>query len=70
MNSIYTVAKLRDRGYFIEITHFISARNLAEVLIYMSEVGMDKTDHLGRTKDLVDFVATPLAMEHKDETIR
>lgn len=70
LNSIYTVAKLRDRGFFIEITHFISARNLAEVLSYMTEPGMDQADHNEPNDDLVDFVATPLAMDHKDETIR
>lgn len=32
LNSIYTVTKLRDQGYEIGITEFITAKNLAEVL--------------------------------------
>lgn len=32
MNSIYTVTKLRDQGYEIGITEFITAKNMAEVL--------------------------------------
>lgn len=70
LNSIYTVAELRDRGYCIEITHFISAKNLAETLIYMTEMGVDDKLNIEPTEDLADFVAAPLAMEHKDETIR
>lgn len=38
LNSIYTVAKLRDRGYYIETTDFIAAINLRDVLNHMSEV--------------------------------
>ncbi|XP_003706624.1 nonribosomal peptide synthetase ebony [Megachile rotundata] len=35
LNSIYTVTKLRDQGYEIGITEFITAKNLAEVLSRM-----------------------------------
>lgn len=70
LNSIYTVAKLRDRGYFIEITHFISSKNLAEVLIYMTETSTISKVNSEPNDDLADFQAVPLNMEHKDETIR
>ncbi|KAG7189638.1 hypothetical protein KM043_017318 [Ampulex compressa] len=41
LNSIYTVTKLRDQGYEIGITEFITAKNLAEILGRM-KVGADE----------------------------
>ncbi|KAI4484951.1 hypothetical protein M0802_012924 [Mischocyttarus mexicanus] len=32
LNSVYTVTKLRDQGYYIGITDFITATNLADIL--------------------------------------
>lgn len=70
LNSIYTVAKLRDRGYFIEITNFIGAKNLKETLAYMTEFVTTDSATITRNKHEGNFTAIPLAMEHKDETIQ
>lgn len=68
LNSIYTVAKLRDRGYSIEITNFITAKNLKEALEYTKEI---ETNH-GQSLIPVeaDFIAYPLSEEFREETIR
>ncbi|KAL0860782.1 hypothetical protein ABMA27_009326 [Loxostege sticticalis] len=36
LNSIYTITKLRDKGYYIEISDFLKAKNLGEVLSHMT----------------------------------
>lgn len=36
LNSIYTITKLREKGYYIEISEFLGAANLGEVLANMS----------------------------------
>lgn len=69
LNSIYTVAKLRDKGYFIEITSFISAKNLQEVIAYMTEIDVSSPVEIAPNAR-GNFVALPLAMEHKAETIQ
>ncbi|XP_054013397.1 beta-alanyl-bioamine nonribosomal peptide synthetase ebony [Hylaeus anthracinus] len=53
LNSIYTVTKLRDQGYEIGITEFITAKNMAEVLDRMristedtsQEVKLNEEEH-------------------------
>lgn len=35
LNSIYTVTKLKDQGYEISITDFITAKTMAEILLRM-----------------------------------
>ncbi|XP_011165813.1 tyrocidine synthase 1 [Solenopsis invicta] len=42
LNSIYTVTKLRDQGYQIGITDFITAKNLAELLDRMKLISSDE----------------------------
>lgn len=68
LNSIYTVAKLRDRGYSIEITNFISAKNLKEALNHTKEIDTNHEKNLIPVK--ADFVAFPLSEIYKEETIR
>lgn len=69
LNSIFTVSKLRSQGYFIEISDFISAKNLDEMLVKIMD-----TDNLMQIKqepkegDLQQFVE-PLAHEHKEDAI-
>lgn len=70
LNSIYTVAKLRDKGYFIEITSFITAKNLKETLAYMTKIELSSNAGINPTIDKDIFSAVPLAMEHKNETIQ
>lgn len=36
LNSIYTITLLRERGYFINISDFIAAKNLGEILFKLS----------------------------------
>lgn len=68
LNSIYTVAKLRDRGYSIEISDFISAKSLREALDHTNEIDIIRGNNLSTVK--ADFVAYPLSEEHREETIR
>lgn len=70
LNSIYTVAKLRDRGYSIEITHFISAKNLKEALIYMTPIEAKHSTNIETNENNADFTAYPLLFEHKEEAIQ
>ncbi|XP_026745827.1 uncharacterized protein LOC113507173 [Trichoplusia ni] len=63
LNSIYTITRLRDRGYFIEISDFLGATNLGEVLARMS------TNPNHESEDTDQFTAEPLADEHKQQVI-
>lgn len=68
LNSIYTVAKLRDRGYSIEITDFISAKSLKDALDHTKEIETNHGKNLVPVK--ADFVAYPLSEKYREETIR
>lgn len=68
LNSIFTVAKLRDRKYSIEITDFISAKNLKETLDYTRELDKNNEHNVIAVKN--NFTACPLSEKYKDETIR
>lgn len=71
LNSIYTVAKLRERGFCIEISNFISAANLKEILDYMTEMAQSpKSKTIVSSENKGNFVAMPLQMEHKAQTIQ
>lgn len=70
LNSIYTVTKLRDQGYEIGITEFITAKNLAEVLDRMKistedviyENSLNEEEHIfemlndSHKKDVIEYV--------------
>lgn len=70
LNSIYTVAKLRDRGYSIEITNFISAKNLREILDYMTDMEKNRIQVVTPNEDKANFTSFPLKMEHKNDVIQ
>lgn len=70
LNSIYTVAKLRDRGFCIEISNFISAANLKEILDYMTEMDENPSDCITPSENKGNLAAFPLQMEHKKQTIQ
>lgn len=70
LNSIYTVAKLRDRGYIIEITNFISAKNLRETLDYITEIEGNHGQNITPSDNKGNFIAVPLRMDHKNQTIQ
>jgi hypothetical protein len=75
LNSIYTVTQLREKGYFISITNFISADNLGQILAHICA----SSDSSGSTAsgglmfdvndDNLNLQAVPLALEHKADTI-
>lgn len=69
LNSIFTVSKLRSKGFFIEISEFISAKNLNEMLskILDSEKESDKID--SPIENQVQMTAYPLATEHKEDAV-
>lgn len=60
------MAKLRDRGYAIEITNFILAKNLKETLDYMTANEACNQEIANEGK----FRALPLSDEYKTETIQ
>lgn len=70
LNSIYTVAKLRDRGYHIETTDFISATNLRDVLNHMTEIDENSSKHITACEINGMFIAEPLQVKHKHEEIQ
>lgn len=72
LNSIFTVAQLRAKGYTIDISEFISAKNLQEVLERMVEPNEDQPDHemLRAPEDeSIQMTWELLTDEHKTDTI-
>lgn len=67
LNSIYTVAQLRARGYFIGITEFITAKTLKIILNKLS-VGV-KENETTNDENKMQLKATGLALKHKSEVI-
>lgn len=73
MNTILTIALLQNKGYELNITSFIAADNLGEILANISD-GCKKDD----TKTIInslskycnlEMTVVPLKREHKSETI-
>ncbi|XP_071559405.1 beta-alanyl-bioamine nonribosomal peptide synthetase ebony-like isoform X2 [Temnothorax nylanderi] len=69
LNSIYTVTKLRDQGYQIGITDFITAKNLAEVLDRMKFILSDE-EPLKEAIDQKSYVFESLNDCHKEDAIK
>ena len=67
LNSIYTIAELRKKGFFISITDFITAESLGDII----ESIKTSSDSVGETSVHCDMQLTcvPLALDHKDDTI-
>lgn len=63
LNSIYTITRLRDKGYYIDISDFLGSSNLGEVLSHLATSPQQDDDD----KEL--FSAEPLADGHKQEVI-
>nr|NP_001298393.1 tyrocidine synthase 3 [Papilio polytes]BAJ07596.1 Ebony [Papilio polytes] len=64
LNSIYTITRLRDKGYYIEISEFLGAANLGDVLTHMScgpEHAAGGYDH--------KFKAVPMAEDHEQQVV-
>jgi len=68
LNSIYTVTKLRDQGYQIGITDFITAKNLADVLNRMKLMSSDE-EPLKETIDQKPYIFESLSDCHKEDAI-
>ncbi|XP_047512420.1 mycosubtilin synthase subunit C [Pieris napi] len=63
LNSIYTITRLRDRGYFIEISDFIGASNLGEVLQHLTtnpDSGRDENPK---------FTVVPMSDSYREDVI-
>lgn len=69
LNSIYTVTKLRDQGYQIGITDFITAKNLAEILNRMKLISFDE-EPLKETIDDKLYIFESLNDSHKEDAIQ
>lgn len=70
LNSIYTIAKLRDRGYSIEITDFILAKNLHEIVSVMKEINPKHRQNIKPSENTENFTVEPLQMKHQNEAIQ
>ncbi|KAL0122191.1 hypothetical protein PUN28_007148 [Cardiocondyla obscurior] len=68
LNSIYTVTKLKDQGYHIGITDFITAKNLAEMLDRMKPVSFNE-DFVKESMDNLSDVFELLNDNHKKDAI-
>ncbi|XP_076759929.1 nonribosomal peptide synthetase ebony [Xylocopa sonorina] len=67
LNSIYTVTKLKDQGYEIGITEFITAKNLAEVLDRMRFSSDDTSFENNLNEE--EYTFEMLNYSHKKDTI-
>ncbi|CAH2097149.1 unnamed protein product [Euphydryas editha] len=64
LNSIYTITRLRDKGYYIEISDFLQSNNLGEVLSHL------KTNpENSREGDENKFAIRPMRNDHKERVI-
>jgi hypothetical protein len=70
LNSIYTIAELRKKGFNISITDFISASTLGEIIDHIkSKDDDDSTTNETHVKCDLELTCLPLASEHKDDAI-
>lgn len=69
LNSIYTIAELRKKGFFISITDFISAPTLGDIIESIKT--SSDSDDKGETHIQCDMELScvPLALHHKADTI-
>ncbi|EFN81121.1 hypothetical protein EAI_00160, partial [Harpegnathos saltator] len=68
LNSIYTVTKLRDQGYQIGITDFITAKSLTDMLGRMKLISSVE-EPLNESIDQESYIYEPLHDRHKDDAI-
>lgn len=70
LNSVYTVTKLRDQGYQIGITDFITAKSLADVLDRMKLISDEgEEEPLKETIDQKSYIFELLHDRHKEDAI-
>ncbi|CAH2097144.1 unnamed protein product [Euphydryas editha] len=64
LNTIYTITRLREKGYYIEINDFLRSNNLGEVLSHL------KTNpENAREEDEHKFAIQPMRNDHKERVI-
>lgn len=70
LNSILTVAQLKERGYFVSITQFITAANLGEILNLIAVTGEE--NYLSQVDDEFQrqLTVSPLRAEDQERDIR
>lgn len=74
LNSIYTIAELRKKGFFISITDFITAGTLGDIIetIKASSASDDEGESASCNLSVhcdMELTCFPLALDHKDDTI-
>jgi hypothetical protein len=70
LNSIYTIAELRKKGFKISITDFISASTLGEIIDHIkTKDDDDSASNETHVKCDLELTCLPLASEHKDDAI-
>lgn len=72
LNSIYTIAELRKKGFFISITDFISASTLGEIVETIktsNDSDNEGEDHQMQVQCDLELQCFPLDLHHKDDTI-
>lgn len=69
LNSVYTVTKLRDQGYKIGITEFITAKSLAEVIDRMTISTADNEVFENGNLNEDEFIYEMLNASHKADAI-
>lgn len=62
LNSVLTVTQLRDNGFFIGVTDFITAKCLGDVVYKIVE-------RRKAEENVTQFTVTPLKMQHKQQVI-
>lgn len=74
LNSIYTIAELRKKGFFISITDFITASTLGDIIETIK--ASSESDDEGESSSCnlhiqcdMELACLPLALHHKDDTI-
>lgn len=68
LNSILTISKLREKGYSIDITDFISAKNFQEILYKMKPIE-NSLSNLNELLSEYRFTSNELRMEDRDKVI-
>lgn len=74
LNSIFTIAQLRKKGYLIEISDFVLAKTLGSVLAKMGQQIINNVSWSYIAKDFastnIGLHATALLRNHKNEAIQ
>lgn len=70
LNTVYTILRLRDRGYAIEIADFIAAADLKEIIELMEEINHNHEQNMMGNGYEEHFFAEPLKMQHRHESVQ